>query len=181
MTFIILTIQGLISALPKNWTYTTPTRVYILVASRNGCTNATGFLDFKIGDKISVTDATSQICDGDFNNTEAINLDTYLPQLTSETGYTHQFYLTKNDADLEQKPIAPSQNLTATTTFYVRIKKSGICDNIAALTLNFGQPNTSTTLPSQVTVCEGSITTLDAGIGLLLIFGAMEPQLKPLL
>lgn len=152
-------------ALPKNWTYTTPTRVYILVASRNGCTNATGFLDFKIGNKLSVTDATSQICDGDFNNTEAVNLDTYLPQLTSETGYTHQFYLTKNDADLEQNPIASSQNLTSTTTFYVRIKKSGICDNIAALTLNFGQPNTSTTLPAQVTVCEGNTTTLDAGTG----------------
>ena len=152
-------------ALPKNWTYTTPTRVYILVASRNGCTNATGFLDFKIGNKLSVTDATSQICDGDFNNTEAVNLATYLPQLTSETGYTHQFYLTKNDADLEQNPISASQNLTSTTTFYVRIKKSGICDNIAALTLNFGQPNTSTTLPAQVTVCEGSTTTLDAGIG----------------
>lgn len=152
-------------ALPKNWTYTTPTRVYILVASRNGCTNATGFLDFKIGNKISVTDATSQICDGDFNNTEVVNLDTYLPQLTSETGYTHQFYLTKNDADLEQNPVASSQNLTSTTTFYVRIKKSGICDNIAALTLNFGQPNTSTTLPAQVTVCEGSTTTLDAGTG----------------
>ncbi|GAB1345352.1 T9SS type B sorting domain-containing protein [Cloacibacterium normanense] len=152
-------------ALPKNWTYTTPTRIYILVASRNGCTNATGFLDFKIGNKLSVTDATSQICDGDFNNTEVVNLDTYLPQLTSETGYTHQFYLTKNDADLEQNPISASQNLTSTTTFYVRIKKSGICDNIAALTLNFGQPNTSTTLPAQVTVCEGSTTTLDAGTG----------------
>ncbi len=82
--------------LPKNWTYTTPTRVYILVASRNGCTNATGFLDFKIGNKLSVTDGTSQICDGDFNNTEAVNLDTYLPQLTSGTGYTHQFLFTKS-------------------------------------------------------------------------------------
>ena len=152
-------------ALPKNWTYTTPTRVYILVASRNGCTNATGFLDFKIGNKLSVTDASSQICDGDFNNTEAVNLATYLHQLTSETGYTHQFYLTKNDADLEQNPISASQNLTSTTTFYVRIKKSGICDNIAALTLNFGQPNKSTTLPAQVTVCEGSTTILDAGTG----------------
>ncbi len=150
-------------ALSKNWTYTTPTRIYILVASRNGCTNATGFLDFKIGNKLSVTDATSQICDGDFNNTEAVNLDTYLPQLTSETGYSRQFYLTKNDADLEQNPIAPSQNLTATTTFYVRIKKSGICDNIAVLTFKFGQPKKSN-LPPVITVCEGETTNLDAGL-----------------
>jgi hypothetical protein len=34
-------------ALPKSWTYTTPTRVYVLVASKNGCTSATGFIDFQ--------------------------------------------------------------------------------------------------------------------------------------
>lgn len=29
--------------LSNNWSYSAPTRVYVLVASRNGCTNATGF------------------------------------------------------------------------------------------------------------------------------------------
>jgi hypothetical protein len=53
----------------QNWTYTAPNEVYVLVASRNGCTNATGFLDFKIGTNFQL-DTTSQICDGDFNNTE---------------------------------------------------------------------------------------------------------------
>ncbi|GGP02848.1 hypothetical protein GCM10010992_08890 [Cloacibacterium rupense] len=152
-------------ALPKDWTYTTLTRVYVLVASRNGCTNATGFIDFKIGNKISINPYTTQVCDGDFSNSETLNLASYLPQLTSETGYTYQFYATQNDANLEQNPIPDSQNISANATFFVRIKKSGICDNIASLTLNFGQPSTSTTLPAAVTVCEGSTTTLDAGTG----------------
>jgi len=155
---------GNANTLPNNWSYNTDTTIYVRV--ENGvCAPEIQPIEFKFGNKISVTNYSTTICDGDFNNTEAVNLATYLPQLTSETGYTHLFYLTKNDADLEQNPVASSQNLTATTTFYVRIKKSGICDNIAALTLNFGQPKTSTTLPAQVTVCEGSITTLDAGIG----------------
>jgi len=155
---------GNANTLPNNWSYNTDTTIYVRV--ENGvCAPEIQPIEFKFGNKISVTNYSTTICDGDFNNTKAVNLATYLPQLTSETGYTHQFYLTKNDADLEQNPIASSQNLTATTTFYVRIKKSGICDNIAALTLNFGQPNTSTTLPAQVTVCEGSTTILDAGTG----------------
>ncbi|WP_213196832.1 choice-of-anchor L domain-containing protein [Cloacibacterium caeni] len=155
---------GNANTLPNNWSYNTDTTIYVRV--ENGvCAPEIQPIQFIFGNKISVTNYSTTICDGDFNNTEAVNLATYLPQLTSETGYTHQFYLTKNDADLEQNPIASSQNLTAATTFYVRIKKSGICDNIAALTLNFGQPNKSTTLPAQVTVCEGSTTILDAGTG----------------
>ena len=43
------------------------------VASRNGCTNATGFIDFKIGNKATVSNFTSQICDGDFTNAETVN------------------------------------------------------------------------------------------------------------
>ena len=149
---------GNANTLPNNWSYNTDITIYVRV--ENGvCAPEIQPIQFIFGNKISVTNYSTTICDEDFNNTEAVNLATYLPQLTSETGYTYQFYLTKNDADLEQNPIASSQNLTATTTFYVRIKKSGICDNIAALTLNFGQPNTSTTLPAQVTVCEGSTTT----------------------
>lgn len=155
---------GNANTLPNNWSYNADTTIYVRV--ENGvCAPEIQPIEFKFGNKISVTNYSTTICDGDFNNTETVNLATYLPQLTSETGYTHLFYLTKNDADLEQNPVASSQNLTATTTFYVRIKKSGICDNIAALTLNFGQPNKSTTLPAQVTVCEGSTTTLDAGTG----------------
>ncbi|MFN3773287.1 choice-of-anchor L domain-containing protein [Cloacibacterium normanense] len=155
---------GNANTLPNNWSYNTDITIYVRV--ENGvCAPEIQPIQFIFGNKISVTNYSTTICDGDFNNTEAVNLATYLPQLTSETGYTHQFYLTKNDADLEQNPIVSSQNLTSTTTFYVRIKKSGICDNIAALTLNFGQPNTSTTLPAQVTVCEGSTTILDAGTG----------------
>lgn len=149
--------------LPNNWSYNTDTNIYVRV--ENGvCAPEIQPIQFIFGNKISATNYSTTICDGDFNNTEAVNLDTYLSQLTSETGYSRQFYLTKDDADLEQNPIAPSQNLTATTTFYVRIKKSGICDNIAALTLNFGQPKRSN-LPPVVTICEGETTNLDANIG----------------
>ncbi|MEZ7509130.1 choice-of-anchor L domain-containing protein [Cloacibacterium sp. Arc13] len=150
------------NTLPNNWSYNTDTTIYVRV--ENGvCAPEIQPIEFIFGNKISVTNYSTTICDGDFNNTEAVNLDNYLPQLTSETGYSRQFYLTKNDADLEQNPIAPSQNLTATTTFYVRIKKSGICDNIAVLTFKFGQPKKSN-LPPVITVCEGETTNLDAGL-----------------
>jgi hypothetical protein len=151
-----------------------------LVASRNGCTNATGFIDFKIGNKATVSNFTSQICDGDFTNAETVNLASYLPQLTSETGYTYQFYSSQNNANLEQNPISDSQNISANATFFVRIKKAGVCDNIASLTLNFGQPSKSTTLPATVTICEGDTTTLDAGTGFTSYFGIMAQLHKPL-
>lgn len=152
-------------ALPKNWSYNTPTRIYVLVASRNGCTNATGFIDFKIGTKTIISDISKQICDGDFNNSENIDLKDYLSQITSQTNYTYTFYLTKSDADSEKNATTNLQNITSDTIFYVRIKQSGWCDNIASINLKFGQPSKSTTLPEKVTICEGYTTTLDAGTG----------------
>ncbi|WP_188616889.1 choice-of-anchor L domain-containing protein, partial [Cloacibacterium rupense] len=157
-------IAGNANTLPNDWLYSTDTTIYVRV--ENGtCPPEIHPINFKIGNKLSVSSATFQVCDGDFSNSETLNLASYLPQLTSETGYTYQFYATQNDANLEQNPIPDSQNISANATFFVRIKKSGICDNIASLTLNFGQPSTSTTLPAAVTVCEGSTTTLDAGTG----------------
>ena len=157
-------IAGNANTLPNDWLYNTDTTIYVRV--ENGtCPPEIQPINFKIGNKISINSYTTQVCDGDFSNSETVNLASYLPQLTSETGYTYQFYATQNDANLEQNPIPDSQNISANATFFVRIKKSGICDNIASLTLNFGQPSTSTTLPAAVTVCEGSTTTLDAGTG----------------
>jgi hypothetical protein len=44
--------------------------------------------------------------------------------------------------------------------------------------LKFNQPSKSTTLPDTVTVCEGDLTTLDAGTGFSVILGAMRHYSK---
>jgi hypothetical protein len=122
-------------------------------------------ISFKIGSKISVNPYTTTVCDNDFNNTEPVYLTNYLSQLTSETGYNYQFYATQNDANLEQNSISYAQNISANSTFFVRFKKNGWCDNVVSLIVNFEQPIKSTTLPAAVTICEGDTTTLDAGNG----------------
>ena len=126
---------GNANTLPNDWTYNGDTTIYIRV--ENGtCIPEIHPITFKIGNKISVTPYTTTVCDNDFNNTEPVYLTNYLSQLTSETGYNYQFYATQNDANLEQNSISYAQNISANAIFFVRIKKTGFCDNIASITLN---------------------------------------------
>lgn len=155
---------GNANTLPNDWTYNGDTTIYIRV--ENGtCMPEIQPITFKIGSKISVNPYTTTACDNDFNNTEPVYLTNYLSQLTSETGYNYQFYATQNDANLEQNSISYAQNISANSTFFVRFKKNGWCDNVVSLIVNFEQPIKSTTLPAAVTICEGDTTTLDAGTG----------------
>ena len=157
-------IAGNTNLLPNDWSYNTDTTIYIRV--ENGtCPPEIQSISFKIGSKISVNPYTTTACDNDFNNTEPVYLTNYLSQLTSETGYNYQFYATQNDANLEQNSISYAQNISANSTFFVRFKKNGWCDNVVSLIVNFEQPIKSTTLPAAVTICEGDTTTLDAGNG----------------
>ena len=157
-------IAGNTNLLPNDWSYNTDTTIYIRV--ENGtCPPEIQSISFKIGSKISVNPYTTTVCDNDFNNTEPVYLTNYLSQLTSETGYNYQFYATQNDANLEQNSISYAQNISANSTFFVRFKKNGWCDNVVSLIVNFEQPIKSTTLPAAVTICEGDTTTLDAGNG----------------
>jgi hypothetical protein len=93
--------------------------------------------NFQIWNKIPTNDITEIVCDNDLNNSQDIHLSDYLSKLSSETGFSYQFYKTKNDADLEQNSTTDAQTISADATFYARLKKSGFCDNVATITLKF--------------------------------------------
>lgn len=152
------------SPLPDLWSYTKDTDIYVRVFSQTSCVTAKGIIHFKFGDKISVKDITAIVCDGDYNNTENINLGSYLPQITSETGYTPTYHKTWSDAALSQNSISANQTITQNESFYVRFEKSGICPNVAAINLKLNQAKKSTVL-KDVTICEGSTILLDVGAG----------------
>lgn len=151
-------------ALPKNWTYTTPTRVYILVASRNGCTNATGFLDFKIGTKITVNNIETAVCDNERDGKTNIKISDYLPSTTSGTQYFYYNSLQKAQEAITGTTISNDQEITNNTTFYIRTENPGFCPNIFELQIIFNQPNVSRTLKDKV-ICKNTTTTVDAGTG----------------
>lgn len=155
---------GNTNTLPNDWSYNTDTTIFVRV--ENGiCTPEIHPITFKFGIKIPTNDITETVCDNDLNNSQDIHLSDYLSKLSSETGFSYQFYKTKNDADLEQNSTTDAQTINSDITFYARLKKSGFCDNVANITLKFNQPSKSTTLPDTVTVCEGDLATLDAGTG----------------
>ena len=149
--------------LPNDWSYNQDTDVYVRVFSQSVCVTAKGIIHFKIGSKITANDIVKQVCDGDFNNSENIDLRDYLPFVTSETGYQYAFYASKTDAIKEQNPIGNTHSISSNSIYFVKLKKAGICDNISSITLNFGQP-TKSKLPPVVTICEGETTNLDAGL-----------------
>lgn len=149
--------------LPNDWSYNQDTDVYVRVFSQSVCVTAKGIIHFKIGTKITANDIVKQVCDGDFNNSENIDLRDYLPFVTSETGYQPTFYASKTDAIKEQSPIGNTHTISSNSIYFVKLKKAGICDNISSITLNFGQPAKSK-LPPVVTICEGETTNLDAGL-----------------
>ena len=151
-------------ALPKNWTYTTPTRVYILVASRNGCTNATGFLDFKIGTKITVNNIETAVCDNERDGKTNIKISDYLPFTTSGTQYFYYNSLQKAQEATVGTTTPDNQEITNDTTFYIRTENPGFCPNIFELQIIFNQPNVSTTLKDKV-ICKNTTTVVDAGTG----------------
>ena len=74
---------GNANTLPNNWSYNADTTIYVRV--ENGvCAPEIQPIEFKFGNKISVTNYSTTICDGDFNNTEAVNLaPTYVFLTTS--------------------------------------------------------------------------------------------------
>ena len=149
-------------ALPKSWTYTTPTRVYVLVASKNGCTSATGFIDFKIGTKISVNDISGSVCDNDLNGKEDTKISNFLPALTNGTSYYYYDTLAKAQEAKSGTTIPDEQIITANTTFYIRAENPSFCPNVFALQIVFNQPETSSKI-HDLTICKNTTTTIDAG------------------
>lgn len=149
-------------ALPKTWTYSTPTRVYVLVASKNGCTNATGFIDFKIGTKLTVNNISSPVCDNDLDGKTDTKISDHLP--AAATGTSYHYYDTFAKAQ-EAKPgntALDSQQITATKTFYIRAENPAFCPNIFELQITFNQPKTSPDIKDLI-ICKNATTIIDAG------------------
>lgn len=152
-------------ALTNNWTYTSPTRVYVLVASKNGCTNATGFIDFKIGDKIVVNNPSTSVCDNDLDGKIDITLTDYNSSIRNTSTSNIKYFKSLNDASNNTNPLASNQTISTSTTYYARVEDtSSGCPNIATLNINFNQPLTSSILTDKV-ICPSTTTVMDAGAG----------------
>lgn len=152
--------------LPNNWSYSTDTQVYVRVISPDGCLPGTGIINFKIGAKVSINSPITQnVCSQ--NSSENIVLSDYIPFFTTDTGVTYTFFktLAEAKANVSGSEISANQIISADTSYFVRFLKTGVCDNIGELNLIFAKPLNSTTLPAEITVCEGSTTLLDAGSG----------------
>lgn len=153
-----------LNILPTNWSYYADTRVYVKATSASNCPPITSIIDFKIGDKIPITSPISQnICSQ--GSSEAVLLSDYINFFITDTSVSFKFYKTFADAqaNISGTEISDNQNINQDETFYIRFSKNGICDNIGTLNLLFKTATYSTTLPPNVTVCEGSTTILDAG------------------
>jgi len=150
--------------LPNNWSYSTPTRVYVLVASKSGCTDATGFIDFKIGAKITVNNIEIAVCDNERDGKTNIKISDYLPSATAGTQYLYYNSFQKAQEAITGTTTSDDQEITNNTTFYIRTENPGFCPNIFELQIIFNQPNVSTTLKDKV-ICKNTTTIVDAGTG----------------
>ena len=150
--------------LPNIWTFTNPTRVYVKVASRNGCVDATGFIDFEGLQSLNATDYSAIVCDNDLSGSENVSLSNFNTFLNAPGGSSFQYYVTEDNAKNNVSAISSNQIISATTDYYVRIENATACPNVKKLTITFSQPNTSSELTDKV-VCSNTTTVLDAGTG----------------
>ncbi len=153
--------------LPDAWGFTADTRVYVKVSSTY-CTDVTGFIDFKIGNKVPLltTSAPQTICDVDYSGDENIDLNDYKNLFLSAAnmGILPKFYLTLDEANKDINAIGANVVLTTPTiSYYYRFETTGSCPNVGELKIKFTKGFASTTLPASITICENATTQLDAG------------------
>ena len=101
------------------------------------------------------------------NNTENINLDTYINSFITNPYDSVKYFddLIKAQNNLPGQNIVAPQTITANKTFYYRFIKAGGCDALGTLNISFKASTPSTLLPPTVTVCEGSKADLNVGPG----------------
>lgn len=152
-----------------DFTYKVDTRVYVKVRSAY-CNDVAGFIDFKIGNKISLTNTlqTVEECDDDLDGKFLINdLNTkYRALFTNDATATVKFFVKKSDA----------QNTNATNSIdevqvndvqllHVRVSNATTgCPALAELTVKIKVPKKSDILQDK-TICPDETTDLDAGPG----------------
>ncbi|SFI40363.1 T9SS type B sorting domain-containing protein [Halpernia frigidisoli] len=157
---------GTTPGLSNIWSYSTDTNVYVRVDSPDGCPFKTAQINFKIGAKVNImTPVTQPVCSE--NSSKNIILSDYANFFTADTSVGIKFFssLAAANANIPGTDIPPNYTISADVTIYLRFAAVGFCDNVGFLNLTFLQPSRSTVLPSTVTICEGSTTTLDAGPG----------------
>jgi len=158
---------GNTNTLPINWTYTANTTVYVRVDALTGnCPAAFGQINFKIGNRITLLTGTAaaDVCDNDISGSESINLNDYKNLFTVDPAVTLTFHTTLVNAQAGTNAISPVQNITATTTIYIRFTSSTECPSTGILTINLKTPKKSDRLHDEV-VCPNEQVTLDAGAG----------------
>ncbi len=159
---------GNANTLPNNWTYTTPTTVYVRVDGIAGsCAPAIGQINFTIGNSIPLNTQNGVIdfCDPNLDGSETVNLQTFVNLFTLSPAVTATFHSSLADAQNDVNPLNNTQTLTGTHTFYVRFESNtGQCPATATLQITLKAPKSSTTLTDQ-TICPGTTTVLDAGSG----------------
>lgn len=155
------------NTLPANWTYTANTTVYVRVDGLTGsCPPVFGQINFTIGNRITLItgNAATDVCDSDLSGSEAVNLNDYKNLLTANAGVSLTFYSTLANAQAGTNAISPNQNISATSTFYIRFTSATECPSTGVLTINLKSPKKSTRLADKV-ICPNDTTTLDAGAG----------------
>jgi len=152
-----------------DFTYKVDTRVYVKVRSAY-CNDVAGFIDFKIGSKISLINTlqTTEECDDDLDGKFLVmDLNTkYRALFTNDATATVKFFLKKSDA---QNPNATNSidevQVNDVQLLHVRISSTTIgCPALAELTIKIKVPKKSDILKDK-TICPDETTDLDAGPG----------------
>lgn len=144
------------------------TSIWIRVEPKNGCPIIIKEILLTTGIKLAVSGPVNKkVCDNNIDNTENIDLASYLTSFTTNPYDSVKYFddLTKAQNNLPGQNIAAAQTITADKTFYYRFTKAGVCDTLGTLTITFKAATPSTTLPATVTVCEGTSTSLNVGTG----------------
>ena len=151
---------------PAAWTYTANIRIYVRAESQY-CAGEVKFIDFKFGERLPLITLTAEtvVCDNDLNNSENINLANYRNLFTTDATATVRYFATLANAQSNTGNIPAAQTITGDKTFYYRFAKTGFCVEIGTLNIKFNEVTPSTTLPSTVTICQGTTTVLDVGPG----------------
>lgn len=149
-----------------NYSFTPSTsKIFINVLSSEGCVTVKE-ITLKIGTKTPLITKILDVdvCDLSYNNAEAINLADQITKLTSSAAPVIKYYKTMEDATKGQNAIAASQTiLPGKSTFYYVIKDGTFCSDIATVNFTLIKGFASTSLPANITICEGTTTELDAG------------------
>lgn len=159
--------NGTGTPLQDGWLLTADTDIFVRVESAAGCLPVTGKIRLVIGAKTPLlnTTYTAEVCDNTRSGSVQIDLSDYLPEFSTSSTATVQYYNSVADAKNSSNPITATQTLSGNSkTFGIRIQEANYCPEVAEIIVLKKTPNLSTVLNNK-TICGSSTTTLDAGAG----------------